>query len=153
LVGWGSSLPGEAANSSPLSVTHETALWPRAWGSAVQAINQSDYEKQQLHHRIAQVMARNDRRHHPRLAQSAEICIQPLSLHSEMAGNVVSADVNNLSRGGICIESPVPLLTSSVVQCRIGVPDLLFAIPTLMQVVWLEETGASEYAVGLRYLF
>jgi hypothetical protein len=115
--------------------------------------NQSDYENQQLQDRIAQLMARNDRRRYPRLAQLAEISIQQLSLHGTTIDNVVSADVQNLSRGGICIGSRVPLVTSSVVQCQIGLPDLTFAIPTLMQVVWLEKIGASEYSVGMRYLF
>jgi hypothetical protein len=98
-------------------------------------------------------MARNNRRHHPRLAQSAEISIHQLSPHLETAADVLTADVQNFSRGGVCISSHIPLMTSSVVQCQIGVPDLLFAIPTLMQVVWLEKRGASEYSVGLRYLF
>jgi hypothetical protein len=95
-------------------------------------------------------MACNDRRHQPRLAQSAEIRIQQFSCDTS---GVISADVRNLSRGGICIESRVPLMRSSVVECHIGVPELMFAIPTLMQVVWVEETGAGEYEVGLRFLF
>ncbi len=101
-------------------------------------------------------MARRERRHHPRLAHSAEISIRQLSPHLERAANIVPAEMQNLSRGGICIGSRTPLVTASVVQCQIGVPDLLFAIPTLMQVVWLkklEKPGASQYSVGLRYLF
>jgi hypothetical protein len=97
-------------------------------------------------------MACNDRRHHPRLAQSAEIRITQLSPPIMTARDMLSAEVQNLGRGGICIASPLPLVTSSVVRCQIGVPDLRFAIPSLMQVVWLERTGASEYSVGLRYL-
>jgi len=152
LVGWGSSLLDEATNSSPRQVTNVTELWPRAWEAHMQETSQDYHEKQQLHDRIAQLMARNDRRHHPRLAQSAEISIEQLSSHIETAANVVSADVQNLSRGGICIESRAPLVTSSVVRGQIGVPALLFAISTLLQVVWLEQIGASEYSVGLRYL-
>jgi hypothetical protein len=134
-------------------VTGETALWLSAWEAFPPETNANDHEKQQLHERVAQSMARNNRRHHPRLAQSAEISIYQLSPHLETAANAVSADVQNFSRGGVCIASHTPLVTSSVVQCQIGVPDLLFAIPTLMQVVWLEKIGASEYSIGLRYLF
>jgi hypothetical protein len=152
LVGWGSSLLDEATTPSPRQVADEIELWPLAWEAHMQETHQDDHEKQQLHDRIAQLMARNDRRHYPRLAQSAEISIRQLSAHMEKVANVVLADVQNLSRGGICIGSRVPLTTSSVVQCQIGVPDLRFAVPSLMQVVWLERTGASEFSVGLRYL-
>jgi len=146
LVGWGSSLLNEATNSSPRQGTEE---WPHAWEAEP---NHGDHEKQQLQERIAQIMARNDRRHHPRLAQSAAIRIQQLSPPLMTATNMVSADVQNLGRGGICIATRLPLVTSSVVRCQIGVPDLRFAIPSLMQVVWLERTGAAEYSAGLRYL-
>lgn len=152
LVGWGSSLLDEATNSSPRQVSDETALWASAWEAFRPEATPDNYEKQRLHERIAQLMARNDRRHHPRLVQSAAISIHLLSPHLEAAAHVVSADVKNFSRGGICIASHIPLVTSSVVQCQIGVPDLQFAIPTLMQVLWLEKTGAGEYSVGLRYL-
>jgi len=149
LVGWGSSLLDESINSSPRKA-REKALWPRAWEAHM---NQGDHEKQPLQDSMAQIMASNDRRHHPRLVQSAEISIRQLSPHVEMAAKLISADVQNLSRGGICIRTRVPLVTSSAVQCQIGVPDVLFAIPTLMQVVWLEKIDASEFSVGLRYLF
>ena len=150
LVGWGSSLLNEATNSSPRQGTEQ---WPRAWDRPEpNEPNHGDQEKQQLQERVAQIMARNDRRHHPRLAQAAEIRIQQLSPPLMTPANMVSADVQNLSRGGICIASRLPLVTSSVVRCQIGMPDLRFAIPSLLQVVWLERTGASEYSVGLRYL-
>ncbi|MGZ4827373.1 MAG: PilZ domain-containing protein [Terriglobales bacterium] len=102
---------------------------------------------------VAQTMSRNDRRKTPRLAQSAAIRIRQLSPTAAVPEGAILGEVRNFSRGGMCIESPVPLNTSSVVQCQIGVPDLRFAIPTLMQVLWVEETAASEYTAGLRYLF
>ena len=106
----------------------------------------------QLRDWVAHLMSRNDRRKTPRLAQHAEIKIQQLSPGSgESEGTVIGA-VQNFSSGGMRVESPVPLMTSSVVQCRVGVPDPQFTIPTLMQVMWVEETEAAEYAAGLRYL-
>ena len=149
LVGWGSSLLNQAIDPSPRQGTEGC---PRAWQGQRPDTNHGEHEDRQLQERIAHIMARNDRRHHPRLAQSAEIRIEQLSPPIMNAGNVLSADVQNLGRGGICIASPLPLVTSSVVRCQIGVPDLRFAIPSLMQVVWLERTSASEYSVGLRYL-
>ena len=149
LVGWGSSLLNEATDSSPQQVAEE---WPRAWEAQMPEVHDGDCEARQLQERIAQIMARNDRRHHPRLAQAAEIRLQQLSPPIITAATVLSADVQNLSRGGLCITSRLPLVTSSVLRCQIGVPDLRFAIPSLMQVVWLEKTSEAEYSVGLRYL-
>jgi hypothetical protein len=146
-VGWGSSSLDEA-HSSPHPIACENAL--RTWETNPASSARTGRGETELHQGIAQLMACNNRRHQPRLAQSAEIRIRQFSC--ELSG-VIVADLQNLSRGGICIASRVPLLRSSVVQCEIGVPNLLFAIPTLMQVVWVEETGASQYEVGLRYLF
>lgn len=147
LVGWGSSLLDKETNSSP-HLAPESAL--RAWKMHTRTAARPEPIEAELQERVAQLMARNNRRHQPRLVQSAKITIQQFSF--EMSG-VISAEVQNLSRGGICIASRVPLMRSSVVQCAIGVPDVLHAIPTLMHVVWVEETGASQYEVGLQYLF
>lgn len=151
LVGWGSSLLDEATNSSP-HLAQETALRTalRTWKTHTRTAAQTEPIEAELQERVAHIMARNNRRYQPRLAQSAEITIQQFSCE---VGGVISAEVQNLSRGGICIASRVPLMRSSVVQCVIGVPDVGHAIPTLMHVVWVEETGASQYEVGLQYLF
>lgn len=138
LVGWGSSLLDESTNSSPLYALES---------------NLTGCESPQMRELVAQTMSRNDRRKTPRLTQSAEIRIHQLSPTIVAPEGAIVGEVRNFSRGGMCVESPVPLITSSVVQCQIGVPDLRFAIPTLMQVLWVEETAACEYAAGLRYLF
>ncbi len=142
LDGWGSSLLNESTNSSPqLSA-----------GTLRAGCRQVEQERL-LRERVAQVMSRNNRRKSRRLVQSAEIRIQQLSPTPDKPEGAIWGEVKNFSDGGICVESPVPLVTSAVVQCRVGVPDLQFAIPTLMQVLWVEETEAAEYAAGLRYLF
>jgi len=145
LAGWGSSLLNEAIDSSPRQVSDASGVW-----EAPAVIDGG--RDTQLRERIAQIMARNDRRHHPRLEQPAEICLQQLSPPIMTDAKLVSAEVDNISRGGIRITSSTPLVTSSVVRCQIGMPDMRFAIPSLMQVVWLEQTGASQYSAGLRYL-
>jgi hypothetical protein len=151
LAGWGSSLPGEGMDSSPRPENQKTLLWSRAWEAPPPAAKGDHPEG--TDERIVQVMARNDRRHHQRTSQAVAISIQQFSPNAALGAEVVSATVQNLSRGGICIASPVPFMTSSVVQCQIGVPDLEFAIPTLMQVVWFDKLQrSSQYAVGLRYL-
>ena len=153
LAGWGSSLPGEGMDSSPRQANQKTLMWPHAWEDPAPAA-QSGHPEGTLDERIAQVMARNDRRHHQRTSQAVAISIQQFSPNAALGAEVVSAAVRNLSRGGICVTSSVPFLTSSVVQCQIGLPDLQFAIPTLMQVMWFDKLAeTSQYAVGLRYLF
>ena len=151
LVGWGSSLLDESTNSAPQS--RATAASRNSWPAQPPENQPTEYEGVQLRDRVAQVMSRNDRRKNPRLEQTAEIRIQQLSPTAVMPEGGIFGEVRNFGRGGMRIESSVPLITSSVVQCQIGMPDLRFAIPTMMQVLWVEETAASEYAAGLRYLF
>ncbi len=146
LVGWGSSLLDEAG-SSPLSL-RDNAL--HTWETT--PIKPASHGRNEggLYPGIAQVMACNNRRHQPRLSQAAEIRIRQFSCE---VGGTTWGEIKNLSRGGLCVASRVPLCRSSVVQCEIGVPSMMYAIPALMQVVWVEEIGPSEYEVGLRYLF
>lgn len=141
LDGWGSSLLNESTNSSPQ--ISASPLRPQCRPPEVE-------QRRLLRDRVAQVMSRNNRRKSRRLAQSAEIRIQQLS--PDKPEGAIWGEVKNFSDGGMCVETLAPLTTSTVVQCRVGIPDLQFAIPTLMQVLWVEPTDAAEYAAGLRYL-
>jgi hypothetical protein len=145
LVGWGSSLLDEASDPSPkhLSETPISEIRPETFVDDGRV-------SPEVRDRVKSVMARNDRRRQRRLAQTADVNIQQFSCD---IGGVISAEVLNFSRGGICIASPVPMVGNTVVQCQIGVLDLHIAIPTLMQVVWVEQTCASQFEIGLRYLF
>jgi len=145
LVGWGSSLLDKASDPSP-NVSCNTV--PHAWDTPTETLKYGEQVSQVVRERMARVMTRNNRRHQPRLAHPADIHIQQFSC---AVSGTISAEVRNFSRGGICITSRVPLMGGTVVQCQIGVPDMQFAIPTLMQVVWVESTGA-EYEIGLRYV-
>jgi PilZ domain len=151
LVGWGSSSLDESTSLSPQ--LRATATGGSSWPAHTLENQVTECDGLQLRERVAQVMSRNDRRKTPRLVQAAEIRMQQLSPTAGTPADAILGEVRNFSRGGVCIESPVPLMTSSVVQCQIGMPDPRVAIPTLMQVLWVEETNASEYAAGLRYLF
>lgn len=146
LVGWGSSLLDEASDPSPKPFSG-TAI--SNWEPLPETIVEGGRVGPEVRNRVKSVMERNDRRRQRRLTQAADVNIQQFSCD---IGGVISAEVLNFSRGGICIASPVPMVGNTVVQCQIGMLDLHIAIPTLMQVVWVEETGA-QFEIGLRYLF
>ncbi len=70
--------------------------------------------------------------------------------HSE---TVVSAETENIAKGGIGMlcDHPVPLGT--VVRCEIAVSNGLARIPTLLRVRWLDSVGAQKrYRMGLQFL-
>ncbi len=142
LVGWGSSLLNKAVDSSPFDID------PAA--HSVGERTGRDHIEEKLQRRIAQLMTVNNRRRQKRLARSAEIHVQD---NSGQTMESISGEVLNFSSGGICMLSPVALQGSSVVQCRIGVPQVDFAIPTLMQVMWVEQMPGEQFEIGLRYLF
>jgi hypothetical protein len=153
LAGWGSSLPSEGIDSFPRQAHQKMLPWSKPWETPASA-SATDHPDGTLDDRIARLMARNDRRHHRRISQPIEISIQQFSPDAALTSEVVPAAVLNVSRGGMCLASHVPFLTSSVLQCQISVPDLQVVIPTLMQVVWFDKIDqTARYAVGLRYLF
>ena len=121
----------------------------RAWGVRGDEANQGQQLEQRLQRRIAQLMSCNNRRRQPRVTRSADIRIQD---PSGQFADGICGEVLNFGSGGICIASPVALQGSAVVHCRIGLPDTQCAIPTVMQVVWVEEIPGSQFEVGLRYL-
>jgi hypothetical protein len=145
LVGWGSSLLNKASDSSPFNTV------PAAQGARDLAEPSGhDQIEEKLQRRIAQLMTVNNRRRQKRLTRSAEIHVQD---NSGQNADRICGEVLNFSSGGLCMLSPVALPGSSLVQCRIGVPEVDFAIPTLMQVVWVEEMPGRQFEIGLRYLF
>ncbi len=72
---------------------------------------------------------------------------------SEHREEVVRGQIQNFSRGGLCLLSESPLQKSSVLRCEI-IPDSLPAgIPTIMEVRWMASNPASPGTrVGLRFL-
>lgn len=144
LVGWGSSLLNKASDSSPFNIDISA-------DSVREHTEPSrDHIEEALQRRIAQLMTVNNRRRQKRLKRSAEIHVQD---NSGQVAEGICGEVLNFSSGGICMLSPVALQGSAVVQCRIGIPEADFAIPTLMQVVWVEEMPGRQFEIGLRYLF
>ena len=62
--------------------------------------------------------------------------------------------IQNVSKGGACILSSLPLPAASFVHCDISVPDLPITIPALMQVRWSAKRGHKNvsYLSGLSFI-
>ncbi len=93
-----------------------------------------------------------EQRQHRRAMWHADVTVKELPSDSVFPTLVVSGQVINISRGGACIASSVPLVPECVVQCEISLPGLEISLPTLMQVVWVEPTDQDKYVWGLRYI-
>lgn len=79
------------------------------------------------------------------------------SLLSIQASNSPTKDfdgrIQNVSRGGMCLLSPVPLLTATFVCCEIAMPDVPVAVPTLLQVKWTaKDQRTASHISGLRFV-
>jgi len=98
----------------------------------------------------------HERRQHQRFPQVLEVRAKslppvqtPLISPKEFDGRI-----QNVSRGGACILSTLPLPAASFVKCDINVPDLPISIPTLMQVRWSAKRGhkSVSYLSGLSFI-
>jgi hypothetical protein len=97
-----------------------------------------------------------DRRQHPRFPQVLEV--QAHSLPSGHVGSSVPKQIHgriqNVSDGGVCIMTPLPLPVASFVCCEIAMLEVPVSIPALMQVRWTSKRGNSSehYINGLRFV-
>jgi hypothetical protein len=100
--------------------------------------------------------AEHDRRQHQRFPHVLEVHARslppiqtPLVSAKEFEGRI-----QNLSQGGACILSTLPLPAANFLRCDIAVPDLPVPIPTLMQVRWTAKRGHKtvSYLNGLSFV-
>jgi len=97
-----------------------------------------------------------DRRQHTRFPHVLEV--QARTLPPVQAGYPASKEVpgriQNVSEGGVCIVSALPLPVATFVCCEIAMPDVPVSTPTLMQVRWTAKQGnkAAHYVNGLRFV-
>src|SRR6266849_9378308 len=67
----------------------------------------------------------------------------------QKAGPLARGEIENISRGGVCLLSNRPIPASSLVRCEIEVSQTRAAIPTLMQVPWAQSTTTNgRYRMG-----
>lgn len=67
----------------------------------------------------------------------------------------IAGRVHNVSKGGLCLVSPQPMVRSCLVRCEISFSEIPIRIPTLMQVRWSRKQSlqADTYLTGLQFLF
>jgi hypothetical protein len=78
-----------------------------------------------------------------RFPQTLEVTAQTLPpIHAAANGSTeITGRIQNVSEGGVCLVSALPLKVASFVCCQIAVPDMPVPIPTLMQVRWTTARG------------
>ncbi len=91
-------------------------------------------------------------RHEPRYSSQLEIHLSELTPTNETLVALTPGSVANLSRHGLCVNTPRPLTPCSCVRCEISLPGTPVQLPTLMQVRWVKEIAESVYQCGLSYL-
>ncbi len=96
----------------------------------------------------------SERRTRERYQYSIDIILQELSGDSVADGSAkqILGQVDNVSKRGLCVSSPVPLMLSKVVRCDIGLRDLPVTVPTIAQVRWVEKINPRNYRCGLQYV-
>lgn len=101
-------------------------------------------------------IAERERRQYPRFPHLLELQgreVQPFgsAVDEEKA---IAGRVHNVSKGGICLVSPQPMVRSCLVRCEISVSEIPVSIPTLMQVRWTRKQSlqADSYLTGLQFL-
>jgi hypothetical protein len=96
-----------------------------------------------------------ERRRHPRQAQP-----EPggksivLSAFLERPREYLRAQLQNISRSGVCLLIDQAFEVSQVLRCEIPLPGLPVRVPTLLLVRWIERPrGTHAYRVGLQFVF
>src|ERR1700720_3928880 len=94
----------------------------------------------------------SSQRHHDRIPCSLELQgrrLAPLG-NFQKPEPVVRGQIENISRGGICLLSSGPIPAASLVRCEIELSHASVAIPTLMLVRWAQRTSTNgRYRIGL----
>lgn len=93
-----------------------------------------------------------DQRKHARVFWKAQMVAQELSSDATLPNFKITAEVVNISEGGMCIVSGLPLEAASVLQCEMKLPGVDIRIPTVMQVAWVAVCDGEKFVLGLRYV-
>jgi hypothetical protein len=93
-----------------------------------------------------------DQRKHLRVSWKAQMVAQELSGDVMTPSFKITAEVLNISEGGMCVVTEIPVEAASVLQCEMKLPGVGIRIPTVMQVTWVAVGDGDKYVMGLRYV-
>jgi hypothetical protein len=102
-------------------------------------------------------ISQSDLRHEARFPQNLEVLIRELPQLGSVENPeicTVTARVQNMSQGGVCLVTACPIEKSSVFRCEIAVGDAPLRVATLMQVRWTRKQSATpeSFISGLETL-
>jgi hypothetical protein len=102
-------------------------------------------------------ISQSDLRHEARFPQNLEVLITELpqlGLAENQEICTVTARVQNMSQGGVCLVTACPIKKSSVIRCEIAIGDAPLRVATLMQVRWTRKQNAEpeSFISGLETL-
>jgi len=102
-------------------------------------------------------ISQSDLRHEARYPQNLEVLIRELpelGLVDAPESCTVTARVQNMSQGGVCLVTECPIEKSSVLRCEIAIGDAPLRVATLMQVRWTRKQSATpeSFISGLETL-
>jgi len=102
-------------------------------------------------------ISHSERRREARFPHSLEVMVRQLPQLGSTENpdvEVVPGRVQNISQGGVCVVTPSPIETSSVLRCEIAIGDVPLRVPTLMRVRWTRKhNGIPEsFISGLESL-
>ncbi len=93
-----------------------------------------------------------DQRKHDRVSWRAQMVAQELPSDSTLPSFKIAAEVVNISEGGMCVITELPIQAASVLQCEMKLPGVGIRIPTVMQVAWAAIGDGGKFVLGLRYV-
>jgi hypothetical protein len=96
----------------------------------------------------------SEKRKYPRFEVDAVISIRAFDA-TEWSEETIEGRIVDISEGGLCLETKIPLTVSSPVRCKIPLSFAKFpiSVPSLLQVRWTREGPRShEYRSGLQFL-
>ena len=98
-----------------------------------------------------------ERRKYPRFPQVLEIEVEPVPPFDspEAPRKSILGRAQNMSKGGICFLSQLPISQSSLLRCEMSAADVPVPIPTLLFVRWTKRPNVrgKSYLSGLQFLF
>ena len=98
----------------------------------------------------------SDRRQYPRYPLENEFIGRELSLLGVTEDNkhLIQAHVEDISEGGICVQTSKPLTLTNPVQCKIPLAKIPVAVPVIMRVQWSHQVSTGlTYRSGLQFLY